>query len=259
MYLPLSLMKFRLFIQSIFILLLLTGCLHRKSSLAKVWFFTLYTGNLNDSAYTLTPASFLNLQKGGSYTSDFGTFEYGTWTRNKDTLHLSNGEHKTTDIIIDYFSPPEMRIHADGMASASFESQPSSFTTSSENPFSKENNLWRVHATRKESDEEINKRLQNHLRFWELYFSWALNSGINSIDVRSTPTLIKIYGNGFALKPFTDLPPKWKSYFYDDADCRKANAMIKTVFDKHDIAWAHTDNKYKLFISAFQQLQQFLK
>ena len=42
-------------------------------------------------------------------------------------------------------------------------------------PFSAANNRWRLPATRKETDEEIKGRLRNHCRFWEYYFTWALD------------------------------------------------------------------------------------
>jgi len=244
---------------SVLVALLLAGCVQSNNRIDKVWFFTLYTSSGSDKDSMLTPASFLNLQEDGSYTTDFGQFESGNWKSDNKTLQLTREDHTSTEYTIEYLAKSEMRISSKLFPSTSFESQPGVFKSSSENPFSKENNLWRIHAMRKENDGEIKSRLRNHMKFWELYFSWALNSDISSIDVRSTPTPIKIYGNGFELKPFNDLPAAWRSYFFDEEDCRKANGIIKSVFDKRDIAWAHTENKYKLFISAFQQLQQFLK
>ncbi|MES1218052.1 MAG: hypothetical protein ABUT20_21275 [Bacteroidota bacterium] len=152
-----------------------------------------------------------------------------------------------------------MRVSFNDHPSANFERQPGSFKTTPKDPFSKENNLWRIAAGKKETDQEIKNRLFNHFTFWETYFTWALDDRLETIDVRSTPTLIKIYGNGFALKPFSDLPGKWKSYFFDDEDCLKANNMVKELFDKNEIAMPRTENRYKMFISAFQQLQQKIK
>jgi hypothetical protein len=86
-----------------------------------------------------------------------------------------------------------------------------------------------------------------------------MDNEFSSVDVRSTPSPVKIYGNGFIIKPFGDLSAAWKSYFYDSADCAKANEMLVDIVHKNNIAWAHTDNKYKMFISAFQQMQQILK
>jgi len=138
----------------------------------------------------------------------------------------------------------------------SFEKQPAKFSSPADNPFSAENNQWRIPAVKKENDQDLRRRLKNHFRFHEAYFKWALDAKLQSIDVRSTPSLIKIYGNGFALKNFEELPASWRSYFYDEGDCQKANNMIKDIFEKRDIAWALTDNRYKMFISAFQQLGQ---
>jgi hypothetical protein len=149
-----------------------------------------------------------------------------------------------------------MQVGPDKGPFDNFESQPLVFPSAVENPFSKENNLWRIKPVAKETSIQLKDRLRNHFRFWELYFTWALNNGIQYIDVRSTPTPVKIYGNGFGLKPAEQLPAAWKNYFYDEKDCQAANEKIKNIFDNNGIAWPHTENKYKMFISAFQQLQQ---
>ena len=35
--------------------------------------------------------------------------------------------------------------------------------------------------------------------------------------------------------------------------------MIRDIFQHKTIAWAQTDNKFKMFLSAFQQLQTLLR
>ncbi len=102
-------------------------------------------------------------------------------------------------------------------------------------------------------------RLRNHFRFNEIYLKWALDNHFTTLDVGSTPSLLKVYSNGFALRNYEELPAAWRSYFYDEEDCKKANEIIKDLFDNHDIAWAKTDNRFIMFVSAYQQLQQLLK
>ena len=102
-------------------------------------------------------------------------------------------------------------------------------------------------------------RLVNHCKFWEAWFTWALKNKLANIDVRSTASPIKIYGNGFTLKPLKELPRRWINVFYDEQDCIKANAIIEKIIRTKDITWVQTDHKFKMFISAFQQLQVFLK
>lgn len=243
----------------IFIICVSAACVQPRGNVEKLWFYTHSSGILSERDTLLTPASFISLKKDGTFTLDFETFEYGTWVKEDKTIHLKNSKNKSTDILITNLSAKEMGLIIKDFSPANFESQPARFESPVENPFSLENNRWRIAPESKESDKEIKQRLLNHLRFWELYFSWGLTNELNSIDVRSTPTLIKIYGNGFALKTTDQLPLKWKHSFFDEEDCLKANEIMKKIFQASDIAWANTDNKYKMFISAFQQLQQKIK
>ena len=235
--------------------LLLAGCQSEKDNLSKLWFYTYNTGSADPRDTLLTPASFLNLQKDGSYTMDFSGFESGQWELQGPQLVLTNTKKEVTKIPIRNVSGKDLRIYIHE-AVFEFEGRPNQFMTEAENPFSVKNNRWRLHPDAKETDQQITARLSNHFGFWIAYFTWALDNSIQYVDVRSTPTNIKIYGNGFGLKPFEQLPAAWKSYFYDAEDCRKANAQVERLFDNNSIAWPQTDNKFKFFISAFQQLRQ---
>jgi hypothetical protein len=207
---------------------------------------------------SLTPASFLELRPDGSYTKDFGRFEYGIWMLKDNRLYLTGQTHETLIYPFTHVGD-DVQLSIEKHLLAHFENHPLAGSSTHADPFSKENNRWRIPADKKETDPEIKARLLNHCKFWEAYFTWALNDELSSVDVRSTPTLLKIYGNGFTLKPFKDLPGEWKSFFFDAADCQKANDQMEDLFRNHTIAWAHTDNKYKLFIGAFQQMEQALR
>lgn len=235
----------------------LGACNFKSTSLEKVWLYTHSSSAASTRDTLLTPASFLLLNEDGSYTKDFGAFEYGAWERQEMQLMLTNQQGQTSILEFTPTGKKELQLRAKNGSIANFESQ--RLPASENNPFSKENNAWRIRAAKKETDKEIRSRLLNHCRFWETYFTWALDNELSSIDVRSTPTLIKIYGNGFAIKPFDELPASWKAYFFDEEDCRKANEQLTAIFQQQNIAWPRTQNKYKMFIGAFQQLQQYLQ
>jgi len=232
------------------------GCKFPNKSVARLWFYTYRTGPVAGQDNGLTPASFLYLRKDGTYTRDIGFYEYGTWLLKDEEIILTNSKDRSTHLPIKYLQENEMQLVLADHSVANFESLPGSFATPGNNPFSRENNTWRIPASKKENEIAIRKRLSAHFRFWEIYFTWAMENELASIDVRSTPTLVKIYGNGFSLKPTGELPPEWKALFFDNEDCEKANDMVKHVFETSDIAWAQTQNKYKMFVSAFQQLQR---
>ena len=240
-------------------MLTLVGCSQGNNPGGKLWFYTHSTGNKEELDTSLTPACFIELSADGHYTSDFGHFDYGTWIYADSQVLLSSHLNTKSILAVNYLTATEMQVGPPKGPFTNFERQAGNTGSHAEDPFSVENNSWRIKATAKETDEQLSKRLVNHCRFWERYFSWALNNRIDYIDVRSTPTPIKIYGNGFGLKPYEALPKTWTALFFDAEDCRKANEKIKKVFDSNSIAWPHTDNKYKMFLSAFQQLERQLK
>jgi hypothetical protein len=242
----------------IFLLLIpVVSCHVNNKHIDKLWFYT-YSSDVANSDSTLTPTTFINLEKDGTYTTNLGTFNYGKWKFGDQKLQLIDQKKKTSLVKVNLITEKQLQLVFDNATRLDyFESQP--LSSEKKNPFSLENNLWQIPADIKESDAKIKSRLLNHLKFWELYFTWALENDIQSIDVRSMPTLIKIYGNGFTLKPYSTLPGKWKSFFYDTVDCRKANDIIEFLLSRNDISWPHTENKYAAFISVFQQMQIKLK
>lgn len=252
-------MKHRLYT---FIILLITICiagcnLPIKNNDTGIWFYMFSNGKAS-SEFNFTPTSFLCLQPNKTYTLDFGKFEYGKWSMQGDTLLLQNADGNIEPLIIINKNGNDIKLSPEPGVVCNFESQAYSFNEDAAMPFSLDNNKWRIKAKDKELPAQVKTRLINHCTFWKQYFTWALDNNITTVDVRSTPTPIKIYGNGFALKRFEELPTSWKNYFYDSADRQLANDMLSDVFTHNDIAWAHTDNKYKMFIGAFEQLEQLL-
>jgi hypothetical protein len=237
----------------------LSGCMFAGNPLSKLWFYTYSSDRTTGRDTLLTPASFLELRADGTYTRDFGRFDYGSWNRKDQQLFLTNQQHTTYVYSLGSVIDKDMQLTLSKGVQGDFEGLSLPSEKEAEDPFSLANNRWRIPATHKEDDGEIRRRLANHFRFWQKYFAWALDKQLATVDVRSTPTPIKIYGNGFGLKPIEDLPAEWRSYFFDAEDCQKANDMIKAIFDHQTIAWAHTDSKYKMFLSAFQQMENFLR
>ncbi len=229
-----------------------------NNPISNLWFYTYSNYSSNEKDTTLNPACFINLQKDGTYTRDFGFFDYGKWAFSNNKLRLTNYKNEIDTIRVNSVSVNELQLGFHIWQTDNFESQPGTFSLVNSNPFSKENNLWRMPADKKETEAEITNRLLNHFKFWEVYFTWALNNKIESIDVRSTPTLIKIYGNGFTLKPFNELPKEWKSFFIMKMIAGKQATNCK-LLENNDVAWPHTENKYEMFISVFQQLEQKFK
>jgi hypothetical protein len=235
------------------------ACLFRKEQVDGLWFYTYKSGADLSDDLAATPASFIQLLPDKTYTRYYAGFDFGQWERKDSLLLLRSLKGKTVSFPIRLLMGNELQLVTRVGNIVHFEKQPGIFSSDSQNPFSIENNHWRIPAMKKETDAQLKNRLRNHCRFYELYFSWALEQKLNSINVNSTPSSIKIYSNGFGLKEYEDLPKEWRSYFFDEEDCRKANEIIRDIFRHGNLGWSQTENKFKMFISAFQQMQELLK
>jgi hypothetical protein len=237
----------------------LCGCMLDKPG-AQLWFFVpenTPTTVIVDSA--IGAGSFLDLRPDGHFTRWFGHFEYGIWTLKDQRLYLTNQQHKTFVYSVKQLSGKKLDLALSASETGNFLGFGRPGSNAQNDPFSLENNQWRVPPTHKEGDAEIRHRLYDHCRFWEAYFKWAKTEVAGRIDVRSTPTPLKIYGNGFGLKHYDNLPPEWKACFFDEEDCRKADTLIKRTFRRNTIKWPDTNDDLEKFISGFQQLQKFLQ
>jgi len=246
---------------AVFTLILLTSCHSANQSLNKTWFFAYYapSGETVLRNSPLTPENFIDLRKDGNYTSYLSGFDFGTWKREQSAIQVINhkGDKKVFKIIS--LKDEEMTLNS----STFFENGPDPVFTGisnasvkeSDNPFSRQNNQWRIPPSRPETSEQIKNRLVNHFRFWEKYFEWAVNNDLKTVGVGSTNSPIKIYGNGFALIPYNELSNEWKKNFFDEGDCIIAWDKLKTMMNTKKVVWPKTDNRFKFFIAGFQQLQ----
>jgi hypothetical protein len=249
----------------IFISIFINSCGLKQQSLNKTWFFA-YNATSVESIredQALTPENFIDLQEDGSFTSYIGGFEYGKWEKDGNRIQLKNqkGDNKVVKVIslkdgeltLD-LAPEFENRHYQVFTGVSNEN-----TKREHNPFSIENNKWRVRSSTSETSEQIKDRLVNHFRFWEKYFEWAVANDLETLDIRSTNSALKLYSNGFVLIPYDELSDRWRSNFFDDADCQQAWNKLKKMIDTKNVVWPKTENRFKFFISGFQQLQRIIE
>ncbi|MBO9633903.1 MAG: hypothetical protein J7578_12370, partial [Chitinophagaceae bacterium] len=242
--------------------LFLNGCSLREGILTKVWFFTYENKSRSEKSTDpeLSPVSFINLETKGKYTANIGGFEYGHWSVEDKILVLQPSVGKTRRIQMKKLTDKELVVDMDPnnsyISESCFEGTKNPLKDEEESPFSLTNNKWRIKAPHKESSQQITDRLVNHFKYWEQYFRWGLESDKSSLDVRSHPSPIKMYGNGFALMPIDQWPEEWSRNFYDDEDRQAAFDKIRWTLRNKSVKWPETGHKFKQFISAFQQMQE---
>jgi len=237
----------------------LASCHNNEKFSSPLWFYNYSSITPSKWDSVLNRVSYLDLQPDGSYTQDFGQFDFGSWTLKGQELYLTNQNHKTYIFRLLAIGKKRLDIYLGKDKIAYFEKQPRPSGNPSKNPFSLKNNQWRIPATHKENIDEIRQRLLNHYQFWEAYFEWGSDNNIGAIDVTDIPTPMKVYGNGLGLKRYDDLSVRWRSCFFDEEDCHKADTLLKGLFRRNKIIWPNTDDQAKLFISGVQQAEGFLR
>jgi hypothetical protein len=149
--------------------LIFVGCVQQKPEVTKCWFYTYQTDFNTKRDDGLTPASFLCIRKDGTYTRDFGTFDYGHWILQNQVISLRSQRNQSENLKVITLLANEMTIDVNG-EKINLDGQALPTDKPAEDPFSLENNQWRIPATQKESEQALRKRLSNHCRFWEAYF-----------------------------------------------------------------------------------------
>ncbi|MGN6165237.1 MAG: hypothetical protein ACTHOF_11920 [Flavisolibacter sp.] len=253
----------------ILLLWFLVSCAGKKDPLVKVWQYndsqdskeqledySKYGGTME---YRLTAANFMDLQPDSTYTSYFSFFDYGKWFFKNGSLILVSHNRQIIKLQVSKLCSTELIcINKMKRKVYRFNGLPNNFAAVAEDPFSVANNHWRIKAKHKESEAELRARLKNHFSFWEKYFAWGLKNKIDYLDVRSTPSILKMYGNGFELEYYDNLFPEWKNNFYDTADCRVAYDNLYYKMYEKNVNWPDTKNRFERFVAAFNQLQGWM-
>jgi hypothetical protein len=93
-------------------------------------------------------------------------------------------------------------------------------------------NKWRINPVRIETDEEIYRRVLNHLDYLINYHDLALSAQNINVSFRGVDTPILSTKGGVQFLGYYDLPASWKNLFYDDVDTRKAYNMVFRAFQE---------------------------
>ena len=123
-----------------------------------------------------------------------------------------------------------------------------------EDPYSIENNKWRVQPAKAESNNEIKQRVLNHLTFWQNLFADAQEFDKAYISYNWFDSPLIIASNGVQLEYYNQHKLEWDQNFYDSAQANKGYQMMRQCFNKK-IDFMQTDNKYRKQEDVIQQLK----
>ena len=209
---------------------------------------------------------------------------HGTWKYNKQTKDIFLNDESANGINIqfstDTVQPYELhlatdeftlekiiRLHADANGfnyllnkqyyQFFLEAGRNRFSGLSEDLYSEENNWWRIKPLQSETEEQIKKRVLNHLAFWQLLFHDAdeNNRGYVSYNWFTSPLVVA--DNGAILKFYDEVKTGWDQNFFDSTQAHKGYDLMRKCFSKK-IKYMQTENKYQRNEDIIKQLTENL-
>jgi hypothetical protein len=119
--------------------------------------------------------------------------------------------------------------------------------------YSKENNGWRIKPANPETEEQIKKRVLNHLLFWQLLFHDADENDRPYVSYNWFSSPLVVASNGVVMKLYADVKKEWDQNFYDSVQAHQGYEFMRYCFSKK-IKYLQTDNKYRRNEDIIKQL-----
>jgi hypothetical protein len=171
--------------------------------------------------------------------------EFGVDTVNEHLLHLDTDEFVVEKLAGNHINDPAVGNYLFRKPYYQFFliEDNERFPNLSEDPYSRENNWWRMKPAVPESDEQIKKRILNHLAFWKLLFRDARENDRDYVSYNWFASPLVLASNGVVMKFYDDVKSEWDENFYDSVQARKGYEMMRKCFSKK-IKYLETKNKY---------------
>lgn len=181
--------------------------------------------------------------------------QFGVDTLNSVALKIDTDEFAIEKLASGHVNDPFIGNYLFGKSYYQFYLKQSDdhYSKASEDPYSKENNWWRIKPSQPESDEQIKKRVLNHLNFWRLIFHDADKYQRPYVSYNWFASPLVVASNGVVMKLYDDVKNEWDENFYDSVQAHRGYELMRKCFSKK-IKYLETDNKYRRDEDIIKQL-----
>ena len=121
-------------------------------------------------------------------------------------------------------------------------------------PYSIENNKWRVKPQQLEAHQQLKQRVKNHLQFFRLLFVDAIKNEKDFVAYNWFVSPLKPANNGIGLKTYKKVKEAWESCFYDTLQAKQGYDILYKAFDKEIKFPEKEEDKYKRSLNMIEQV-----
>jgi len=127
-----------------------------------------------------------------------------------------------------------------------------------EDPYSRENNWWRIKPLKEESLDEVKSRVLNLVDFHLLMFRDAIENKKSVVTYNWFSSPLVVSNNGIALRNYQKVKEDWEYYFYDSAQAWYGFLILRTGFEKKLEYPEHINNPFERNKNLLEQYRKNL-
>lgn len=106
------------------------------------------------------------------------------------------------------------------------------YADKAKDPYSRQNNWWRIKPLKEESLDEVKDRVLNMVDFHLLMFNDAIEKKRSVVTYNWFTSPLVVANNGIALRNYQKIEEDWESFFYDSAQAWYGFLILRTGFEK---------------------------
>lgn len=260
---------------SLFVLLCFSGCDNSrfgvdipKNNFEGLWLVSSVTGPKKDDAALPALIKFnigrwIQFYDDSTYTTNIkGQYDYGKYSplaNGEDSVEMKSfrGDsyhiaavynHNGIGKILHRITVPDMTGTFDYYFSCNVRKY--SFHDMEFDPYTTQNNEWRLPAEQSENDSLLVKRMVNHIDFWIAYLNMADKLDIKSFNYSNINTCFKFSPYGVILENFKNWESTFQTLFFTKQEAERAfkltaNAIYKSNYVKNENAYLQGINLFK--------------
>ncbi len=119
-------------------------------------------------------------------------------------------------------------------------------------------NKWRLKPAKRESKEEIKKRVLSQLDYMIHYFEFSNEKQYRTFQVNHFASPFKFFANGLGLRPYYDAL-EYSDLFYDLNDAAQANTMLENGLNSISVYPSDPESYTKGYQNALKQIRKFVE
>lgn len=130
------------------------------------------------------------------------------------------------------------------------------YNNEKEDPYSTDNNLWRIKPASPETDKQLAARVVNHVQFVRSMMQDVVDGRKTYISLHSFHTPLIMDANDIRLQHYEDIQDEWKDNFYDTAQAKKGFDLLEKAVLYNGVKPGATNDR---FVNSSNMLGQVIE